>query len=513
MELRGQLGGHLEAAVSSGISGRRFAFGFLIALALSSIPLFSTILPPLLDYPNHLARMSLLAAAGDPGLAGYYRVDWAPLPDLAMDVIVPALSRALPLERAGTLFIVMIFALLAGGTAWLNRVLHGGWRWWPLAAFLLLYSRTLLWGFLNYLFGLGLALGALALWLQLERRPVWRVAASSAAALAVYLSHLSAFGVYALALLGIEAAALAALALQQAWRPLARRLAAAGIQFLVPALLLIFWRHGGSGPLAFNLARKPDLLFSIFDNYDRRFDVLCFALFLLLLIGLAATRRLGLAPVLRLPLALVTLGYLMMPSQLFGASGADHRLPVALFLLLIAGSAPSWPSRHAEQAAGLALALVFLLRLGAVERVWLRADQTYRDDLAALDLLPDGATLALAAPPRTVQAGGIPTLHLPVLAIARRHAFVPTLFAYAGQQPVALTAAGTTLATQDDTAALWTALTEPGGTPPAALKSYDFVVLLDTAPFAVPAQDCLAPVRLNPDFQLFAIKADCPAPG
>jgi hypothetical protein len=281
----------------------------------------------------------------------------------------------------------------------------------------------------------------------------------------------------------------------------------------VPALLLIFWRHGGSGPLAFNLVRKPDLLFSIFDNYDRRFDVICFALFLLLLLGLAATRRLGPAPVLRLPLVLVTLAYLVMPSQLFGASGADHRLPVALFLLLIAGSAPASPGARMEQAAGAALALMFLLRLGVVERVWLRADQIYRDDLAALDLLPEGAKLALAAPPRTVQAGGIPALHLPVLAIARRHAFVPTLFAYAGQQPVALTPAGAALAAKDDTAALWTALTEPGGALPAALKSYDFVVLIDTAPFAVPANECLAPVRLNPSFQLFAIRPDCPAPG
>jgi hypothetical protein len=487
------------------------ALGFVVALALSSIPLFSTVLPPLLDYPNHLARMSLLAGPPDSALGAYYQVAWAPLPDLAMDLIVPSISRALPLELAGKLFIVLIFALLAGGAVWLNRVLHGRWRWWPLTAFLLLYSRTLLWGFLNYLFGLGLALGALALWLQLERRPVWRVAASSAAALALYLSHLSAFGVYALALAGIEAAALGTLARQRAWLPLARRMAVAGAQFLVPALLLIFWRHGGSGPLSFNILRKADLLFSVYDNYDRRFDAICFALVVLLLIGLAATRRLGLAPMLRLPLALVTLAYLVMPSQLFGASGADHRLPVALFLLLIAGSAPAWPGVRMAPAAGAALALMFLLRLGVVEHVWLGADQAYRDDLAALDLLPEGARLALAAPPRTVQAGGIPVLHLPVLAIARRHDFVPTLFADTGQQPVALTPEGSALAAKDDTAALWTALTGPGGALPAALKSYDFVVLIDTAPFAVPARDCLAPIRLNPGFQLFAIKRDCPA--
>ena len=77
----------------------------------------------------------------------------------------------MPLELAGKLFLVLTFALIAGGTLWLNRVATGRWRLWPLLAFLLLYDRILLWGFLNYLFGLGLAICGLALWLALEDKP------------------------------------------------------------------------------------------------------------------------------------------------------------------------------------------------------------------------------------------------------------------------------------------------------------------------------------------------------
>ena len=73
-------------------------------------------LPPLLDYPNHLARMYLLPHLPDAALARYYTVHWTPIPDLAMDGIVPFLAKVMPLEWAGKLFIALTFLLLAGGT-------------------------------------------------------------------------------------------------------------------------------------------------------------------------------------------------------------------------------------------------------------------------------------------------------------------------------------------------------------------------------------------------------------
>ncbi len=91
-----------------------------------------------------------------------------------MDLIVPPLARLMPLDLAGKLFLVMIFAVMAGGAAALNRVLHGRWSLWSLAVFVMLYNRILLWGFLNYLFGVGLALAALAFWLSAMHWPVWR---------------------------------------------------------------------------------------------------------------------------------------------------------------------------------------------------------------------------------------------------------------------------------------------------------------------------------------------------
>ena len=55
-----------------------------------------------------------------------------PLPNLAEDLIVPPLAQVMPLDVASKLFLVAIFALIAGGAIWLNRVASGGWRLWPL---------------------------------------------------------------------------------------------------------------------------------------------------------------------------------------------------------------------------------------------------------------------------------------------------------------------------------------------------------------------------------------------
>src|SRR5579862_9421710 len=87
-------------ALPDGAAALRVFAACTLVLVLASIPLFSTVLPPLLDYPNHLARFWLLATGGDI----YYAVQWAPLPNLAGDIVVPLLARAMPLALAGRLF-------------------------------------------------------------------------------------------------------------------------------------------------------------------------------------------------------------------------------------------------------------------------------------------------------------------------------------------------------------------------------------------------------------------------
>lgn len=500
----------------SGRAGLRVWIGFALGLAIAAAPVFSTVLPPLFDYPNHLARMAVLAAGG----SRFYAVHWAALPNLAEDLIVPLLARAMPLALAAKLFVMASFALSAGGALWLNRVATGGWRGWPLLAFLFLYTRTFLWGFLNYLFGVGCALCGTALWLALERRPPWlRIAASTAAAFVCFFSHLAAFGVYAIAIMGVELPPGLDELHARRWRAFARRVAIATPQLVLPAaVFLALSPHPPGNGIAYGaIWRKADLLFTVFDNYNRPFDIVCFAAFLGLILALAATRRLGLDRRLAAALALLAAAYLMLPSRLFSGAGLDHRLPAAGFLLLVAASAPRFASRRRALAIGAAALTLWSARMAAIERVWRDADPVYRTDLAGLDALPRGTRLAVAFPASAVNSTAVPLVHFATLAVARRGAFVPTLFALPGQQPVALRSPYAALAAAAPPALLWAGLVgeEPEARAAArqALAGYGYVAFTDRKKVRVPPERCLAPVFRGPRFQIFAIRHGSGCPG
>lgn len=496
----------LSAGRGSGVL--RVWSGYALLLTVTAVPLFSTALPPLFDYPNHLARMHLLGEGGN----AFYSVHWAPLPNLAQDLVVPPLARLMPLDTASKLFLVIVFGLIAGSAIWLNRVATGAWRLWPLLVFLLLYSRTFLWGFVNYLFGIGMALAGAALWLALERRH-WavRILGSSLAALACYFSHIVAFGFYALVVFGVELRPAGAELRLGDWRALARRAAIAGPQFIIPAaLFLAVWEPAARASVSYaGFLRKADLLFAVFDNYNRPFDIACFALFLALLGWLAVSGRLGLAPRLGWAAGVVFAAYLLLPSQLYGGSGADHRLPIALFSLLVSASSPRFPSRRAAAALAVAMLSVLALRLAVIERVWLRADHIYAADMAGIDMLPRGAKLAVAYPASAVNFVPVPELHFAALAIVRRDAFVPTLFAAAAQQPVMPRPPYAALAAEARPQQLWDAFvggdTAELARQPAALRHYDYVAFTDSRPVQVLPNRCLAAVFNKPRFQIFAV--------
>ncbi|HXY98735.1 MAG TPA: hypothetical protein VEI03_01955 [Stellaceae bacterium] len=503
--------GDAAALVRPGL--RRAAPLFAVLFAAAAVPVLLCDVLPLFDYPNHLARMHILAAfAQSAPLRRYYEIAWRPLPNLAMDLVVPSLARLLPLAWAAKAFVLLALFLLAGGVATLNRVLFGRWSAWSCLAFLLLYSRVLLWGFLNYLFGLGLGLFALALWIALaRRRAALRLAVGSALALALFFAHLLACGLYGVLVAGHAAGI--------AWRRRAvpRRALGELLVALLPfvptlAVLALLTPGSAGGAVVYgNVLRKLDLLFSVFDNYSRPFDVICFTLMVLALLLAFWRRWVRLEPSMAAPLGLLALVYLAMPSQLATASGADHRIPVMVGLVLVASSRWAAPTLRGERLfLGVAL-LLFLLRLGVVALHWQASDRVYAGLLPALDALPEGSRLAVAYPPDALNSQPTPLAHVPLLAVVRRDAFVPTLFAFPTQQPVALAPRYRALRDRLPPERLWSAFVGDG--PPldaaeeAALAQYDAIVFVGRAAFAPPAAPPLVPAFAAPRFALFTIAA------
>src|SRR3954463_13489988 len=178
---------------------------YLILGFLTLSPLLWASVPPLGDYPNHLANMAILAHIGPSELHANYVVNWRPIPNLAMDMVVPLLARLLPLEVSGRLFIAATMILLVAGTAMLHRLLHGRFGFWPLCSLIFIYNFTFWYGFLNFLFTLGVVFFAFALWIATcNWRLLPRLIAFSALASLIFLMHLFAFGIYALLIASYE---------------------------------------------------------------------------------------------------------------------------------------------------------------------------------------------------------------------------------------------------------------------------------------------------------------------
>src|SRR5262249_54371825 len=119
-----------------------------------------------------------------------------------------------------------------------NRALIGRFSVLPLVAIPLLYNYVFLVGLTNYIFGIGIAIWALAAWI-FAREQAWpiRFGLSTGFVVALFFSHLSALGIYGIGLVSVEVLRL----WQQRSDPWPRRFVhflIAGVPFLVTVPLL-----------------------------------------------------------------------------------------------------------------------------------------------------------------------------------------------------------------------------------------------------------------------------------
>ena len=166
--------------------------------------IFDTI--PLYDLPNHIARQHLLFGPALPGTDSYYEAHWRLVPNLAMEGTVAVLHNVISIELSIRIFLALTVAQLLLGTLAVRLALLGRAGGLPLAAALFAYTGPLLFGFVNFCFGLGWVLWLFALWLRWRGRTFSIPVLGLLAAIAL-LAHLLAFGVYALVVVSCWAGA------------------------------------------------------------------------------------------------------------------------------------------------------------------------------------------------------------------------------------------------------------------------------------------------------------------
>ncbi len=430
------------------------------------IPVLITPLPPLTDYPNHLARMWILSGGPDTAaVAAFYRVQFDTFTNVAMDVIAVTLGRIGGWELAGHTAIGAAVLLPAIGGALLWRALHGRWHWWMLAFGLLVWGQTMMSAFLNFQISVGLAMLFAALEPALQRLSIpLRIVIRTVLSVILLLAHPFGWIFYGLLVAALIFGPRLRGAGAVSWRDVFGRWIVAGLGFALVLVLFVALtpqlpgsqEHSGLSTLGAEFDKgmmlfKKDPTYKLLNlfigirSYDNRFDLLTF-LVLVAPLGLAAglrTLRIH-AGLLLLSLALIVI-YVLCPDYLLGAGWVSSRFAIMFIFAAALACDPVLP-RWTARAATALLAVMLVARTAYTGFVW----QIRQADVAALartlSALPEGASvLAVEQQPREksrAPLGRYTVLaesnfrHLASMALPWRHAFVPQIFSARGKQPL-----------------------------------------------------------------------------
>ena len=429
-----------------------------LSLAVLAVPVFSVAMPPLLDYPNHWARLWLLSGGIDrPPISGMYELVWSnSWSNIGIDLLGVSVGRLVGAPVLGPVLLLASAILPPLGAAMQNRAAFGGWHWWQAGFAVLALTTTFLAGFLNFQISLGFALLAGALEPALARRPaVSAFAVRAVLAGLILVSHPIPLIAYA--------ALIAGFAYGPRWIPdtISRRatgLVLAAVAVAVPVILIMVLAphppgtdNGTIGETDWSRALSPiknrwDLV-SAFRTYDLKVDLLVSALWSLPVLWALLARRIRFHAGLLIAGAVLASLSLLVPDTLGGAFWITPRFSIMGFLIMAAAVRPTFmTSRRGTVALAAALLALGVGRTAWVTRIWHQREGDIASVTRALRHVPSGAAVMPvvheledphAAPLGRYFGGFLPAFwHDVTLVLPQRHAFVATLFAERGLQPV-----------------------------------------------------------------------------
>jgi len=463
------------------------------AFCILLIPLFNHRYISINDLINHFSRVWILLHYSNTSVIhAFYRVTWHAVPNMALDIFGFVVGHFLSLDLASKLFVALAMFANLIGVAHLHHTVHGRWTIWTLIAAPLMFSRLLLVGFVNYLFGIGLALNAIAFQIALRERPVARFAVLTGFALATYFSHLFAFGLLGVTVFGIE--------LKEFWAsrgPLGERLRQAVLAMLpfVPAIAIFLWvtPHGDvGGSMRFHTLLGRMTAFGTPILYDPPTDILMYAgLMVAVVVAVAGRRKIRIYWPLAAAGLVLFLLQLVVPFSIMTSTNVDQRIPLFIYLLAIA-AVDAAPVDAVGQAAFAAILLVVIgVRVWTVDARWRAFDAIYTSVDDTLSAVPAGAKLACAFPMARLDHASAPAItvfQLPVRAVVQNAGFVQTVYALPLQDTVVLTDTYRSLTDATENDRIWQAFAEPVRTPAelqnrlaesTSLRRYDYIVFVD----------------------------------
>lgn len=427
-------------------------YTILTIAALS--PVFAVEVPPLVDLPNHLARLHIISGFEDSAaLRDNYQVRWGVMPNLAMDLLLLPLAAVAPIELLSRFFVAGTMLLTIGGTLLLHRTLHGRLGFSALAVYILLYNQVFAWGFLNNLFGLSMAMLAFAGWIALRDKP-WRLRLPLFAVLTVVLffSHIVALALYGILVGGYEFSREIP-GFRRNWRPTIRTWLPGAAQFVPPALLLVLTAPPPPDTTIVFYGTVFDKIRAILSPFMMYIDsvdsaILGFVLFVAVMAGLS--RQFRVARGMALPLIILVLLALAMPLWVNGRYGGIWAMDLRIFtfaaFIAVASLRFEWESRPFAAGIAAACVVMFGVRLAEIHIDWRVYDRQVREYRQAALLIEPGSSILQSqtlptAPPTAPNGFGPVYWNLATYSVIDRDGFVPTIFTDPTKQPVGASAA------------------------------------------------------------------------
>jgi hypothetical protein len=406
---------------------------YLLLCCASLVPFLAIAQPPIVDFANHAARLSLACTISDPATSAMYRYQLAIIPNLAVDLVNAPLcgivgpTVVLKLVTATSLSLIYFAAwliqqkLFERANAFLFLL--------PAIAFNLVTTM----GYMNFLAGVATACLLLALAIGREHRFGMLVVLCNAGGLVIFFCHVFALGFALMLFFGL---------MLPSERPSVPQVANAALRalglFALPLRLLAFAPRGHEH-FSLGFFHKTRMLPALF--MAQHVNLGAFGLALLAPLYLLFRNNLiGVDRRMRWPLITVGAFLLVSPCSVGNAIDIDSRILVATAYLFFAALYPRRCQREITLGLAAIAAGFAVFQLWSAATIWTNFSKQVDELREAGRILPARAkVLTIASGGPTEAADPLAYSHVTSYLTIDRRIFNPLEFTGVGMQPLSVT--------------------------------------------------------------------------
>ena len=406
---------------------------YIILCCLSLLPFVAIAQPPIVDFANHAARLTLACSSADPDVAAMYQYRLGIIPNLAVDLVNQPLCGIIAPNMVLRLVTALSLSLIYISGWTIQRKLSGRANAFVLLLPAIAFNLVTTMGYINFLAGVAGACLLVSFAIGPQERFGRLFLLCNLGGIVIFFCHIFALGFVLLVFFGF---------MLGSERVTAQRIGGAlwrtAALFVAPLLLIAFVPPSHE-PFSIGFWHKSRSLFALFMAQHISLGAYGIALLAVLYL-LLRNKFVDVEKGMRTPLLALGGFVLVCPSSIRDAVDVDSRLLVALGYLFFASLTVRRRDREISLAVASVAAALVAFQLWSTVTIWVpfsnRVDELRRMSV----VLPSRAkvfTVASDGPERLAQP--LAYSHVSSYLTIQRHVFNPLEFTGVGMQPLSVT--------------------------------------------------------------------------